>query len=192
MARYNPTTMDPVINFCCTCGQATRHEVPAGDSLPRHVCPACGVIQYQNPRMVVGTLALWEDRILLCRRAIEPRHGKWTLPGGFMENGESVEQAAIRETREEACAAVELDGLYAVVSLPFIHQVHFFYRARILDGRFDAGEETLEAALFREQDIPWEALAFRTVDFALKQFFADRRRGQFQLHSTSLTPPPGS
>lgn len=158
----------------------------------RHVCPACGVIQYQNPRMVVGTLPVWEGRVLLCKRAIEPRLGKWTLPGGFMENGESVEEAALRETREEACATVDLEGLLAMVSLPFIHQVHFFYRARMTDGQFAAGQETLDAALFDEADIPWDDLAFRTVEFTLRRYFADRRNGRFELHSTSLNPPPAS
>jgi ADP-ribose pyrophosphatase YjhB (NUDIX family) len=140
--------------------------------------------------MVVGTVPVWEGRILLCKRAIEPRLGKWTLPGGFMENGESIEEAALRETREEACARVELEGLHAMVSLPFIHQVHFFYRARMVDGHFDAGEETLETALFGEDEIPWDELAFRTVEFALRRYFSDLRRGSFELHSTSLTPPP--
>lgn len=182
--------MDPAINFCSVCGNPTVVKIPPGDALPRHVCDVCGTIHYRNPRMVVGTLPVWGDQILLCRRAIEPRYDKWTLPGGFMENGESLEEAAERETREEACARIELAGLYATVSVPAIHQVHFFFRARLLDTDFAAGEETLETRLFHESEIPWDDLAFRTVEFALRRYFADVASGRFGLHSTSLVTHP--
>ncbi len=182
--------MDPAIKFCCVCGTPTVVKVPPGDALPRHVCDACGTIHYRNPRMVVGTLPVWNDQILLCRRAIEPRHGKWTLPGGFMENGESLEEAAERETREEACARIELAGLHATVSVPAIHQVHFFFRARLLDIDFAPGEETLETRLFRASDIPWHDIAFRTVEFALHRYFDDVAAGRFNLHSTSIVTQP--
>lgn len=181
--------MEPKINFCSCCGAAINRRIPPGDSLERHVCDSCGTIHYQNPRMVVGALPVWEDKILLCRRAIEPSYGKWTLPGGFMENGESLEQAASRETLEESGAQIELTGLYSIISLPHIHQVHFFYRARLLNLDLHPGEETLEQALFSEADIPWGDIAFRTVELTLRHYFRERASGSFGFHSTSLYPP---
>lgn len=180
--------MEPEIKYCCTCAGPVRLRVPAGDTLPRHVCEACGAIHYRNPRLVVGTLPVWEDRILLCRRAIEPRLGFWTLPAGFMENQESVAEAAERETREEANARIELDAAYTMISVPHISQVHVIYRARLLDLDFSPGDETLEVALFAEPDIPWDAIAFRTVAMTLRHFFADRARGSFGFHAEALTP----
>lgn len=179
--------MEPVINYCCTCAAPVRLVVPTGDTLPRHVCAACGAIHYRNPRLVVGALPEWENRILLCRRAIEPRHGYWTLPAGFMENAESVAEAAMRETREEACARIELHDVYTMISVPHINQVHVIYRARLLDLDFAPGEESLEVRLFDEADIPWEEIAFRTVAMTLRHFFADRARGAFQMHAESIT-----
>lgn len=174
--------MEPPINFCCVCAAPVVLKVPAGDSLPRHVCDACGAIHYRNPRLVVGTLPVWEDRVLLCRRAIEPRRGCWTLPAGFMENRESVAAAAERETREEACARIDLDDLYTVISVPHISQVHVIYRARLRDLDFAPGDESLEVALFSEADIPWKEIAFRTVAMTLRHYFADRAAGSFGLH----------
>jgi ADP-ribose pyrophosphatase YjhB (NUDIX family) len=164
-------------------------RVPPGDTLPRHVCDACGAIHYRNPRLVVGTLPTWEDRVLLCRRAIEPRKGCWTLPAGFMENGESVAAAAERETLEEACARIELGEAYTMISVPHISQVHVIYRARLLDLDFAPGDETLEVALFDEAAIPWEEIAFRTVAMTLRHFFADRVQGRFGFHAEALPPP---
>lgn len=181
--------MDPAINYCCTCGARTTLRVPEGDSLPRHVCDDCGVIHYRNPRLVVGALPEWEERILLCRRAIEPRLGKWTLPAGFMENGESVATAALRETEEEANARIALGDIYTVISVPAISQVHVIYRARLLDLDFSPGAETLELRLFREEEIPWDEIAFRTIAATLRHFFEDRRRGRFGFHSSELPPP---
>lgn len=180
--------MEPVINYCCTCAAPVALRVPAGDTLPRHVCDSCGAIHYRNPRLVVGTLSVWENRILLCRRAIEPRKGCWTLPAGFMENQESVAEAAARETREEACARVELDFLYTMISVPHINQVHLIYRARLNDLDFAPGEESLEVALFDEADIPWEEIAFRTVAMTLRHYFADRAAGSFSLHVDAISP----
>ncbi len=180
--------MHPAVRYCSVCGSPVQQRIPSGDNLLRYVCPNCNTIHYQNPRMVVGTLPVWEDKVLLCRRAIEPRQGYWTLPAGFMENGESLEQAAARETEEEAGCDIELGKLFAVVSIPYIHQVHFFYQARLLDLRLNPGEETLEAALFGEAELPWDDLAFRSVGYALRQFFADRKQGIQQLHSTTLAP----
>ncbi len=181
--------MDPAINFCCTCGNATAVQVPEGDSLPRQVCTLCGVVHYRNPKMVVGTLPAWEDKVLLCRRAIEPRHGKWTLPAGFMENGETVAQGAMRETVEEANANIDLGEMFTLISLPHIGQVHVFYLARLLDLEFSPGIETLETALFREEDIPWNEIAFRTVTQTLKHYFSDRNTGSFQFHTGDILPP---
>ncbi len=180
--------MEPAINYCCTCAAPVALRVPDGDTLPRHVCDACGAIHYRNPRLVVGTLPVWEDRVLLCRRAIEPRKGCWTLPAGFMENRESVAEAAERETREEACARIDLDALYTMISVPHISQVHVIYRARLRDLDFAPGEESLEVALFAEADIPWEEIAFRTVAMTLRHYFADRAAGNFGLHVDALPP----
>ncbi len=165
-------------------------RIPAEDSRPRHVCTQCDTIHYENPKLVIGAIPVWEDKVLLCKRAIEPRHGLWTLPGGFMENGESTGQAAIRETLEEAHARVELDELYSMYSLPYINQVHLFFRARLLDLDFAPGIESLEVRLFSEADIPWQELAFRPVRFSLEHFFNERKQGKFSLHVAELAPPP--
>lgn len=158
------------------------------------MCDACGVIHYRNPRMVVGSLPVWNEAsqtsVLLCRRAIEPRLGKWTLPAGFMENGESVEDAARRETVEEAGANIELGALFSMISVPYIHQVHVIYLARLIDLNFAPGEESLEVRLFAEHEIPWGEIAFRTIGRSLKYFFADGQLGQFSMHTEALTPPP--
>lgn len=181
--------MEPAINYCCTCGSPVSYRIPAGDKLPRHVCDACGAVHYRNPRMVVGALPEWGDRILLCRRAIEPRRGFWTLPAGFMENQETIAQAAVRETGEEALARVELGDMYTLISVPHINQVHVVFRARLLDLDFAAGDETLEVALFREQDIPWERIAFRTIALTLRHYFEDRQSGKFRFHTGEIPPP---
>jgi ADP-ribose pyrophosphatase YjhB (NUDIX family) len=178
--------MDPAVNFCSACGAPVVLKVPAGDSLPRHVCEACNAVHYSNPKLVVGTLPVWEDRVLLCKRAIEPRHGKWTLPAGFMENNESMAAAAARETVEEAGAHIEMGDLYTMISVPHISQVHAIYRARLLNLDFAPGEETQEVVMFREQEIPWDEIAFRTIAVTLRYYFADRRRGLFSFHTEEL------
>jgi ADP-ribose pyrophosphatase YjhB (NUDIX family) len=137
---------------------------------------------------VVGTIPEWEGRILLCKRAIEPRLGFWTLPAGFMELGETTAQAALRETLEEARARVELGEAFTLLSVPHVNQVHLFYRARLLDGKFAAGEETLEVGLFSENEIPWDAVAFRTISTTLRHFFSDRKEGQFHMHAGEILP----
>ncbi len=184
--------MHTPMNFCSDCGAPVSLAVPPGDTLQRHVCIKCGTIHYQNPRMVVGCIAEWEGSILLCRRAIEPRYGFWTLPAGFMENNETTGAAAARETLEEACAEVEIDRLFALVNIPHIHQVHLFYTARLVGGQFGAGVESLESRLFGEAEIPWKDMAFRSVSFALRAWFDDRSRGSFGLHTADLTPPKES
>lgn len=177
------------MNYCTQCGTHVELRIPEGDSHLRHVCPQCGEIHYQNPKVIVGCIAEWEQRILLCRRAIEPCYGLWTLPAGFMENGESTTQAALRETYEEACARVSIEGLFALINIPHISQVHLFYRARLLDTNFGAGEESLETQLFSEDKIPWHELAFSSVDQCLKAYFGDRRTGRFEFHEATLAPP---
>ncbi len=179
------------MKFCSQCGDAVGLSIPEGDNLPRHVCRRCGTIHYLNPKLVVGCIAEWQDRILLCRRSISPRHGLWTLPAGFMENGESTAEAAIRETLEEACARVEIGQAFALVSVPHIKQVHLFYRAQLLDTGFAAGLETLETALFAEEEIPWQELAFQSVTHCLRAYFADRTAGRFVFHDEALRPLPG-
>ncbi len=170
------------MNYCSHCGAPVSRRIPAGDNRQRYVCDACGAIHYQNPRMVVGCLPVWEDKVLLCRRAIEPRHGLWTLPAGFMENGETTAEGALRETLEEAGARVEIDALYTLINVPDIDQVSLLFRARLLDLDFVPGEESLEVALFTEAEIPWNRIAFRTVLRTLEHYFEDRRTGQFPLH----------
>lgn len=178
------------MNFCSHCGHKVILTIPSGDSHVRHVCPACGAIHYQNPRMIVGTIPEWEDKILLCRRAIEPRYGLWTLPAGFMENGETTSQGAARETLEEAHARVEVGDLFSLYNLPHINQVYLMFRARLLDLDFHPGAESLEVALFTEKDIPWDRLAFRTVEATLTAYFRDRAAGRFGFHMGDIGPPP--
>ncbi|MFN7395315.1 MAG: NUDIX hydrolase [bacterium] len=168
------------------CGAGVASRVPAGDSRERAVCPACAEVHYENPINVVGTVPVWQDQVLLCRRNIEPRFGLWTLPAGFLELGETCAEGALRETVEEAGARIELDGLYTVLNVVRAGQVHFFYRARMLDLHLDPGPETIEARLFREHEVPWDQLAFRTVRRTLEHFYADRRTGRFPVHEGDI------
>src|SRR5262245_52269323 len=155
--------MSAISHFCNHCGRSTVLRIPSGDNMPRQCCDHCGAIHYNNPKLVLGTLPMWQDQVLLCRRAIEPRQGLWTLPAGFMENNETTAQAAVRETIEESGASIELLDLYTLISVPHISQVHGIYRARLNNLDFAPGEETLEVRLFSEDEIPWDAIAFRTI-----------------------------
>lgn len=175
------------MNFCSQCGDKVRFAVPEGDDRPRYLCDACGTIHYQNPRIVAGTLPVSGSKVLLCKRAIAPRKGYWTLPAGYMENAESTQQAAARETREEACAEVELANLYTLIDLPHINQVYMIFRAELVGG-FSAGPESLEVALFEEHEIPWDELAFTTIERTLRHFYADRPHNDFPLHISVVTP----
>jgi len=174
------------MKFCSECGQPVLLRIPDGDNRPRYVCGHCDTIHYQNPKIITGCIPVWQDRLLLCKRAIEPRLGLWTLPAGFMENDETMEQAAIRECMEEANAKVEIEGIYSIFSLPHVSQVYVLYRSRLLDLDYSAGIESLEVELFSEEQIPWSQLAFRTITHTLEFFFADRRAGRFDIHTHDL------
>ncbi len=174
------------MNFCSACGGGIERRTPPGDNRERYVCGRCQKIHYVNPKIVTGCLVVEGDAVLLCRRAIEPRKGLWTLPAGFLELGETTSAGAVRETLEEAIATVALDGLYTVFNLPHISQVYFFFRARMTDGRFGRGEETLEAGLFEEADVPWDELAFPVVTRTLERYFKDRPRGEFPVRMEDI------
>lgn len=171
------------MKFCSRCGsEAMVWRVPDGDNRPRHVCDECGEIFYQNPNIVAGSIPVYGDRILLCKRAIEPRYGRWTLPAGFMENGETTAEAAARETWEEACARVEIGELFAIFNLPQINQVYMMFLAEMPEPDFAAGSESLACKLYEEGQIPWSELAFPTITHTLEFFFSDREQGRFGLH----------
>ncbi len=173
----------PPIKHCKNCGAQVAYRLPDdGDTRHRAVCPACNTVHYENPLNVVGTIPMMGDRVLLCKRNIEPRKGFWTLPAGFMELNETTAEGAQRETDEEAGAHIEMQALFSVINVQRVGQVHFFYRARLLSDVFDPGHETMEARLFTEQDIPWEEIAFRTVRDTLQRYFADTKTGQFGFH----------
>lgn len=178
------------MKYCSNCGEPVVKRIPPGDHLPRYVCEHCHTIHYQNPKIVAGCIPEWEDSILLCRRAIQPRYGLWTVPAGFMENAETTEQAAARETMEEAYADVEITSLYAVFSLPYINQVYMLFRGRLHRPEFRSSPESLEVQLFRENEVPWETLAFKVIHETLQRYFQDRARNCFQLHVGSLEAPP--
>ena len=174
------------MNFCSNCGSAVALTVPPGDNRERHVCNACDTVHYVNPRIVTGCLPIWEDQVLLCLRAIEPRRGYWTLPAGFMENGETIAAGAARETVEEANARVSDLELYTVFSLPHISQVYMFFRAQLSDLDFSSGEESLDVRLFKEDEIPWDNLAFPVITQSLQFYFEDRRLGDYPVRSREI------
>lgn len=176
------------IKHCRNCGSAVVYRLPDdGDTKARAVCPACQTIHYENPLNVVGTLPYWGNQVLLCKRNIEPRFGKWTLPAGFMELAETAAEGAARETLEEAGAKFEMEDFFSIISVPRVGQVHLFYRARLLSDAFEPGHETIEARLFSEAEIPWDEIAFRTVRLTLECYFADRRAGHFAVHAVDIT-----
>ncbi|MEA1890642.1 MAG: NUDIX hydrolase [Pseudomonadota bacterium] len=174
------------MKYCQSCGSTVNICIPAGDNRERYVCISCGDIHYQNPKIVTGCLPAWEDKVLLCKRAIEPRHGYWTLPAGFMENEETLEQAAVRESVEEANVSLENLRLYTIISLPHISQVYMMFLADLKNTNFYPGVESLETELFTEEKIPWSELAFKTIDTTLQHFFIDRKKGTFPLHSSVI------
>ena len=178
------------MKFCSQCGNSVSTRIPEGDSYERHVCDDCGVIHYQNPKIIVGCLPVYGDQVLLCKRAIEPRLGYWTLPAGFMENGETTQQGALRETWEEAEAKPVIDDLYTLFNLPHISQVYMFYLARLSEPTFAAGDESLEVKLFNEDEIPWDNLAFPVVNETLKYYFGDRKVGEFPIRVCDIERRP--
>lgn len=177
------------MKYCSQCGSPVSEKIPEDDNRLRHVCDQCNYIHYQNPKVVVGCLPVWEEQILLCRRAIHPRKGYWTLPGGFLENGETTIEGALRETMEEANARVEDESLYRLFDLPHISQIYMFYRAKLSDTNFSAGDESLEVQLFYEDDIPWTELAFPVVGVTLKDYFSDRKTGNFITRISDISFP---
>lgn len=186
------------MKFCSECAHPVSLLIPEGDNRPRYVCPSCTTIHYQNPKMVVGSIPVWEQngqlQVLLCKRAIEPRYGYWTLPAGFMENAETTAQAAVRETEEEAGANIEIGPLFSMLNVAHVHQVHLFYLARLRDLAFAPGVESLDVRLFTEREIPWDDLAFPTIQTTLELFFADRvkireRGGGYGFHDHDIVRP---
>jgi ADP-ribose pyrophosphatase YjhB (NUDIX family) len=181
------------MNFCSNCGSRVTHRIPPGDHLPRFVCDSCGIIHYQNPRIVVGCVPEYEGKILLCKRAIEPRLGYWTVPAGFMENGETLQQGAARESHEEALADVEIGSLLTVVNVVGAHQVHVFFRAKLRSPSIGAGPESLEVKLVRPEEIPWADIAFQSTVFTLERYLEDQAAGRDEHHFAVLDRrPPGT
>ncbi|MEM6639283.1 MAG: NUDIX hydrolase [Pseudomonadota bacterium] len=178
------------MKYCSECGQPVDHRIPDGDNRERAVCDACGIVHYQNPNMVLGCIPVWNDQVLLCKRAIEPRRGYWTVPAGFMENDESIAEAAERETQEEALADVEIGELQAVVDVVHARQVHIFFRATMRNDQFGAGIESLDVRLFDEADIPWDDIAFPSTTFALKTYLEDRAAGVQRVHRIEMARMP--
>lgn len=174
------------MKYCSHCGSPVSQRVPEGDDRLRHVCDSCNTIHYSNPRVIVGCLAEHEGRVLLCRRAIEPRSGLWTLPAGFMENGETTVQGAARETWEEARAEVYEQQLYRLFDVPGINQVYMFYRARVVDGNCGVGPESSEVGLFTEDEIPWDEIAFPVVYHTLKEYFHDCVRQHWPIRVSAI------
>jgi ADP-ribose pyrophosphatase YjhB (NUDIX family) len=174
------------MKFCSSCGSGVELRIPEGDDRERFVCSRCEIIHYVNPRVIVGALAVWEDRVLLCRRAIEPRARYWTLPAGFMENGETTPEGAARETWEEARARLDNLQLYRVFDVPYISQVYMFYRSDLQEGAYGVGPESLEVELFREEQIPWDDIAFPVVRETLVDYFDDRRRGDYPVRVSAI------
>lgn len=179
------------MKFCSSCGNRLTNKVPRGDDRPRHVCDDCGTVHYENPKIVTGCLPVWQDSVLLCKRAIEPRSGYWTVPAGFMELDETVQQGAERETWEEARARVEILAPYSVFNLPHVNQLYMIFRARLLDLEFRPGPESTDVRLFKEEEIPWDDLAFGTVRQTLEFFFADRESGLYSMRSGTIIPQKG-
>lgn len=178
------------MKFCSKCGAAVEERIPEGDHKERHVCPACETIHYSNPNIVTGCVVEHGEHILLCKRAIDPRSGFWTLPAGFLEHEETTAQGAVRETWEEAMARVEVGELFSLINVPYIGQVHMFYRATLPEPVFSPGPESLEVDLFLEKDIPWDDLAFPTVAHTLRWYFEDRAAGRFELHTHDILARP--
>jgi len=178
------------MKFCSDCGHPLQFAVPPGDDRRRFLCPACGAIHYQNPRVVAGCIPEVDGRILLCRRAIEPCYGRWTLPAGYLENGETVTACAERETLEETGASVERLVPYLLFNICHINQIYFMFRGRVVHVSDQPGKESLEVKLFAEAEVPWEQIAFRVITATLKRYFGDGRAGAFPFSLDDIGPSP--
>ena len=176
------------MNYCSNCGNTVELGTPPGDDRPRHLCPSCGTIHYENPKVVVGCIPEMGDKILLCRRAIEPRSGMWTLPAGYLENGETVAQGAQRETLEEAGARIEIIAPYALFNISYVSQIYVMFRARMLNDHFEAGHESSDVRFFAESEIPWNEIAFTVIEATLRQYFKDKPTGSFPFHMGDILP----
>lgn len=174
------------MKFCSACGHAVDHLVPPGDHLPRAVCPACETVHYQNPKVIAGCVPVWEDKVLMCRRNIEPRLGLWTFPAGFLEMSETSGQGAARETLEESQAEVDIGGLLAVINVPYVSQIYMIYRGQMRSPHHAVTPESSETRLMREDEIPWDDIAFPTIWHSLKFFFEDRAKGVEGIHTLDL------
>ena len=177
------------MKYCSSCGSKVELKVPQDDHFPRYCCTNCDAIHYQNPNIVTGTIPIMKDRILLCKRAIHPRPGMWTLPAGFLENGETIGQGAFRETLEETNTEVKMGNLYAIFNIPQISQVYMLFFAEVLREDFRETPESLEVKLFKEEEIPWQELAFPFVPIVLKNYFADRKVNKFDLKVETIERP---
>ena len=178
-----------LMKYCSNCGEEVQLKIPEGDNRKRHCCNKCDSIHYQNPNLVVGTLPVKENRILLCKRAINPRYGLWTLPAGFLENGETVQQGAFRETLEETATEVEIKSLYAIFDIPQISQIYMLYIAKVKKNDFQPTSESLEVKLFDQNEIPWKDLAFPFVKSVLDHYFKDVKTGVFSLKNETIERP---
>ena len=178
------------MKFCSVCGSLTEKRIPEGDSLERDCCTVCDAIIYSNPKVIVGTVPIKDNKVLLCKRAIQPRHGLWTLPAGFLENGETIEEGAFRETKEETNTEVKMGDLYAIFNIPQINQVYMLHLAEVINEDYSSTTESLEVEIFTEEDIPWDELAFPFVPTTLKNYFKDFKRGEFPLSTQTIERPP--
>lgn len=178
------------MKYCSDCGTPVEHKIPFGDHLPRAICPACGTVHYRNPKVIVGCIPEWGDQILMCKRAIEPRLGRWTFPAGFLEQHESSGQGAAREALEESRGEVEIGELFVVINVPYVSQVYMVHRARLLAPQFGPTSESSEVVLMGEDEIPWDEIAFPTIWHSLKFFYADRKAGRKGFHTLDLLHKP--
>ena len=176
------------MKFCSACGASVVYQVPEDDSRERAVCTDCGTIHYQNPKIIAGTLPIWGDQVLLCKRAIEPRRGYWTLPAGFLENTETVSEGALRETKEEANAVSDNIRLFFMCDLRHISQIYMMYLGKLSNGEYSAGPESEEVRLFSESEIPWDDIAFSVIEKTLELYFQDKKKGNFSIHFDTIDP----
>ena len=176
------------MNYCSNCGKTISYNTPPGDDRPRFLCDSCGTIHYQNPLLVVWCIPEAGNKILLCRRAIEPCSGKWTLPAGYLENGETVSAGAVRETYEEARANVEIIAPYAMYNISYVNQIYLMFRARLVDNNFKAGPESSDVKLFSEEDIPWDEIAFTVIIKTLRKYYKDQLTGEYPFYIGDILP----